>query len=204
LALPGLLDACELDQQFFAMLQPQLGPMMVNVSPCCRLDEAAQFLGSLVCMEDRPMTIDYAAAVAVAGFFITVILISKKLRDIDKRLTEMQAELDALRAGESRHFIMKLNAIPESEAFRAEPTIGSPPSNAGEVVAEHLVHVPQSPDLDVGTSLAEGDELCAKLITLVPPAEAIPLLSGREAERPVNRIEGRRLLLAWPVQKPNS
>jgi hypothetical protein len=138
------------------------------------------------------MTIEYAA-VAVGIFLIAGIMIWKKLRIIDERLREMQAELNRLHAVESRLFIKALNANPKAQAPKAEPTIASAQSNDGRIVAEdELEHLPQSPSLDVGTFRAEGDELCARLSTLVPPAEAIPLLSGQEAERPVSRIEGRR------------
>jgi hypothetical protein len=148
------------------------------------------------------MTIEYAA-VAVGTFLIVVILIWKKLRTIDMRLREMQAELNELHTVESRLFIMALNANPKTQAPKAEPTIASAQSNGGRIVAEdHLECLPQSPSPDVGTSRAEGDELCAS--TLVPPAEAIPLISGQEAETHVGEVEGRRLLQAWPVHKPNS
>jgi hypothetical protein len=150
------------------------------------------------------MTIEYAA-VAVGTFLIIVILIWKKLRTIDMRLREMQAELNELHAVESRLFIMALNANPKAQAPKAEPTIASAQSNDGRIIAEDdLGCSPQSPNLDVGTSRAEGDELCARLITLVPPAEAIPLISGQEAETHEGHVEGRRLLQAWPVHKPSS
>jgi hypothetical protein len=119
----------------------------------------SKVLPLLVCVENRPMTIEYAA-VAVGTFLIVVILIWKKLRTIDVRLREMQAELNELHSVESRLFIMALNANPKTQAPKAEPTIASAQSNGGRIVAEdRLECLPQSPSPDIGTPRAEGDEL---------------------------------------------
>jgi hypothetical protein len=146
------------------------------------------------------MTIEYVA-LAIGAFLIVVIMIWKRLRFIGARLIEMQNELNELRTIESRLFMMALNADSKVEASKKGP---SPRSNGGEAVAEDHEHAPRSPDLEAETSLAEGRELYAKLIALVPAAEAAPPFSEPEAERPAHRTEGRRLLQAWPLQKPKS
>jgi hypothetical protein len=146
------------------------------------------------------MTIEYAA-LAIGAFLIAVIMIWKRLRFIEARFIEMQIELKELHTIESRLFMMALNANSKAEASKKEPP---PRSNGAEAVAEDHEHAPRLPDLEAETSLAEGRELCAKLIALVPPAEAAPLFSEPEAARPAPRTEGRRLLQAWPLQKPKS
>jgi hypothetical protein len=180
-----------------AILWPQAGQMMANVRHASASTNLSSF-GFLVCMEDRPMTIEYAA-VAIGAFLIVAIMIWKRLRFINARLMKIQNELNELRTIASRLFIMALNANSKVETSKTEPNKGPPQSNGGEVVAEK--HTPQSPDPEAGTSLVERHELCAELITLVPPAEVAPQPSEQDAERPVDRIEGRRLLQAWPLQR---
>jgi hypothetical protein len=142
--------------------------------------------------EEGPMTAEYAVF-AVGAFLVVAVLIWNMQRVIAKRLAKLQAELSELHFVVSRLSVLMLNAIPKGEA--AVPYISSPKP---EVASKHKR---RSHALEA--ELDEVHELCAKLITLVPPAEAVPLLAGRDAQRPVNRIEGRKPLRAGSLRRPS-
>jgi hypothetical protein len=119
------------------------------------------------------MTSDFAV-IAVGVVVLLVVLIWKAYHAIDERLGEIQADIGDLHAGVSRLFALQSKfEAKKSEAERnaaaAESTIGG---RANPRAA-------RSPDPE--HELAHVDELCAKLITLAPPAEAIPLLSEPKA-----------------------
>jgi hypothetical protein len=136
------------------------------------------------------------AAVAAGAFSIGVILIGITQHIIGKRLSDIQAELGELQVEVSRLFVLALNANPKADAPQAEPNTASAESVGGEVAT------PPSPALEI--ELVEVPELCAKLITLVPPAEAAPLLRDQGlSEGPVNWIEGRKRLPPGPLGYPS-
>jgi hypothetical protein len=144
----------------------------------------------------RPMT--DLAIVAVSAFLILVALIWKAYRVIDERLNEIQSELDELHNGVSH-----LSSL----ASKSARTVSE---NKRKVVDADLAHADlallRSPGLE--TDLAVVEDLCAKLITLVPPPEAVPLLSevpqagsvlpipGIIGKKPT-QLEGRKLILDW-------
>jgi hypothetical protein len=144
------------------------------------------------------------AVLGVGAFLILVALIWKAYRLIDERLNEIQADIGELQNGVARLFLL----VSKSEATTSNPEPLVAPGGAD--VAAHKsdgLALLQSPGLE--SDLAQVDELCAKLITLVPPAEAAPLIaavpqvkpapliSEVRAERPT-QFEGRKRILAWP------
>jgi hypothetical protein len=139
------------------------------------------------------MTIDLAV-LGAGAFLVLMALIWKAYRVIDERLSAIQADIGELHNGVSQLFLL----ASKSEARTA--------SDDARKVAHDDLALLRSPGLEA--DLAEVDELCAKLITLVPPAKAIPLISEVpqakvapvNAERPT-RFEGRKLILAWPTNK---
>ena len=93
--------------------------------------------------------------------------------------------------------MVALSANPKAEA-EAAPNVASANSNGGKAASENHERTPPSPDLEA--ELTEVHELCAKLITLVPPTKAAPLLSEQGS---CNRHEGRKLLRAGPHGSPS-
>jgi hypothetical protein len=137
------------------------------------------------------------AIVAVSAFLILVALIWKD-RDIDKRLREIQSDLDELRNGVSHLFSL------------ASKSARTASENARKVVDDDLAEIDvallRSPGLETDSVAVE--DLCAKLITLVPPPEAVPLISEvpQAGSVPPNlgiidkkpkHSEGRKLILDW-------
>jgi hypothetical protein len=136
------------------------------------------------------MTIDLMV-LSAGAFIVLLALIWKVYRVIDKRLSEIQADIGELHNGVSHLFLLasKSQAKTVSE-------------NASKVThkADDLALL-QSPGLEADLAVVDG--LCAKLITLVPPAKAAPLISEKKAERPT-QFEGRKLILAWPTSAERS
>jgi hypothetical protein len=146
------------------------------------------------------MTTAYAV-IAAGAFLVVLIFVWTTHGIIGRRLSEIQAELGDLHVEVSRLFIMGLNADPKAGASKAEPNIASAESNGGEAASEYHENTLPSPALEA--ELDEVQELCAKLITLVPPAEAVPLLREQgPSEGPVNRFEGRKRLPPGPHGYP--
>ncbi len=144
------------------------------------------------------MTFEYAAIAIVAFLFLTI-LVWNTQRVVDKRLIELQDDLRELHFVVSRLFAMVLTANPKAEAG---PNVSPADSNGGGVASEDHARTPPSPVLEA--ELTQVHELCAKLITLVPPAKAAPLLSGQgTSEPPMNRTEGRKPLRAGPLGSPS-
>jgi hypothetical protein len=139
------------------------------------------------------MTAEYA--VFAIGAFLVVAVLIWNMQRVAKRLAELQAELGELHFVVSRLSVVTLNAIPKGEAAATVPDIASPEP---DVASKHALQ-----SLALEAELDEVHELCAKLITLVPPAEAIPLLAGHDARGPVNRIEGRKPLRAGSPRRPS-
>jgi hypothetical protein len=146
------------------------------------------------------MTTAYAG-LAAGAFLVVVIFVWTTHHIVVSRLGEIQSELAELHVEVSRLFVIALNADPKTGASKVEPNIASAESNGSEAASEyHEITLP-SPALEA--EMADVDELCAKLITLVPPAEAVPLLQEHgPSEGPVNRVEGRRRLPPGPQGYP--
>jgi hypothetical protein len=119
------------------------------------------------------------AIIGAGAFLILVALIWKAYRVLDERLSEIQADLGELRGA--------ILASSEAKPFKPEAHIASAkPTN------ERLALL-GSPGLE--GPLAEVDELCAKLITLVPPAEAAPLISEAPKVEALLRLKADRISL---------
>ena len=136
------------------------------------------------------MTIDLTV-LSAGAFLVLMVLIWKVYRGIDERLSEIQADIGELHNGVSHLFLL---------ASKSEAKIDS--ENASEVAhkADDLALL-QSPGLEADLAVVDG--LCAKLITLAPPAKAAPLISEKKAARPT-QFEGRKLILAWPTSAERS
>jgi hypothetical protein len=118
------------------------------------------------------MTIE--AALSVAGAFVFFALLWRSNRLASRRLSEIQWELNALRDLMSRILLTQMSEKPHSEPPLPDG-IPPPPSTVSAQTAD----APEKYDalqLEMKLEVAEVDELCAKLITLVPPSEAAPLL----------------------------
>jgi hypothetical protein len=110
----------------------------------------------------RPMMAEYTSF-AIGVFLVVAIMVWKKLRVIDKRLTEMQNEVDELRTIESRLFIMALNANPEvsTSPERTVPENVAAESDGGKAGGE-------------GRDAGEGRKPDAEAIGLVPLPQPVP------------------------------
>jgi hypothetical protein len=118
------------------------------------------------------MTIE--AALSVAGASLVFALLWRSNRVTSRRLSEIQWELNALRDLMSRILLAQMSQKPHNEPSLPDG-IPPPPSTVSvqTAVAPEKYDVLQ---LEMKLEVAEVDELCAKLITLVPPSEAAPLL----------------------------
>jgi hypothetical protein len=119
------------------------------------------------------MTIE--AALSVAGAVLVFALVWQSHRLTSRRLSEIQSELNALRDLMSRLFLTQT----------AQNTKNEPPTLSGEKPPPRSTDSTETTDthqtndalqLEMKLGVIEVDELCAKLITLVPPSEAAPLL----------------------------
>jgi hypothetical protein len=136
------------------------------------------------------MEIDDLAIVGVGAFLVLVALIWKAYRVIDDRLSKIQADISELHCGVSHLFLL----ASKSENASSKPDPYGAPDNAGKVAhkTDDLALL-RSPGLE--SELAEVDELCAKLITLVPPASAVPLISAvpkATAAQPISEMNAER------------
>jgi hypothetical protein len=143
-----------------------------------------------------PMT--PACAVIAAGAFLVVVIFVWTTHEITaRRLGEIQSELAELHVEVSRLFVIALNADPG--ASKVEANVAPAESNGSEAAGEHHENTLPSPALEA--EMAEVHELCAKLITLVPPAEAVPPLQ-QHGPSEGNGVEGRRRLPPGPQGYP--
>jgi hypothetical protein len=92
-----------------------------------------------------------------------IVLIWKMQLIIDMRLSEIQADIGDLHNAVSRLFVIASNAKSEADTSKIAPKI----SNAEPTFSENT----GMPSHGLEAELHEVDELCAKLITLVPPAK---------------------------------
>jgi hypothetical protein len=147
------------------------------------------------------------AIVGVGALLVLVALIWKAYRVIDQRLSEIQADIGELHNGVSHLFLLASKA--ENASSKLDPDCA--PDNAGRIAhkTDELALL-RSPGLE--SELAEVDELCAKLITLVPPAKAVPLISAvprATAAQPISEMNAEshavrrpQPMLAWPMPPP--
>jgi hypothetical protein len=118
---------------------------------------------------------------------------------IDERLFEIEANIRLLHGS-----TLRLVALAPKEARNSAPVIDR--KLAGRSAGKDEPDAPPlSPGLENG--IAEVEELCAKLIALVPPAKALPLLSnvpsvqamttlpGPQSDR-LTKYHGRKLVLS--------
>jgi hypothetical protein len=125
------------------------------------------------------MTVE--AAVYAGGVLLISFVIWQTHRVNIRRLSEIQREVSGLTDVVSRVFLSALNE--KSDGKIAAPA-------AKEAVQRE--DIAPAPPPEIESDLVQVDELCAKLITLAPPREALSLISKRDfwRERP------------WPLRKP--
>jgi hypothetical protein len=132
------------------------------------------------------MTIEIALLVA-GGVLVSIhIWQSRQIRLITRQLSEMQGEVDALRNLVSRVFLLQLNRKTDDEPSDVTPLPPSDPISKSDRRENDALQ-----QREMEFEMGEIDELCAKLITLVPPKEAAPLLL---LDRAPSRARERRLV----------
>jgi hypothetical protein len=138
------------------------------------------------------MTIEIA--LLVAGGVLVSILIwqSHRIRLMNRQLSEIQTQVDGLRDVVSRVFLLQFRKT-EDEPSDMIPPPPSVPIAKGDRRENDALRQREM-EFEVG----EIDELCAKLITLVPPKEAAPLLLP---DRAPSRARERRLVLRHQTSK---
>jgi hypothetical protein len=141
------------------------------------------------------------ALLGAGAFLVLVALIWTAYRVIDERLGEIQADIAELHNGVAHLFLLASKS--EAKPSKPKPCFAFDNGKTANDVAFLRSR-------GLAAELAQVDELCGKLITLVPPPEAIPLISAVsqvkapllpevKADGPMH-FEGRRLLLAWPKE----
>jgi hypothetical protein len=136
--------------------------------------------------EGKRMTIEIALLVAGGVLFSTLIWQSHRLRLMSRQLSEIQGEVNALRDVVSRVFLLRLNRKTENE-----PSDVTPPPPSVPTVKNDRREYDALQQREMEFEVVEIDELCAKLITLVPPKKAAPLLPPTRA---ASRVRERRLV----------
>jgi hypothetical protein len=131
------------------------------------------------------MTIEVAAF--AVGSILVAALIWQTHRVTRRRLDQIHNDLDALSN------LVSLNRKPEEAAASVTETAATQ-SEPAETEQTPV------PTFELEPELAEVDELCAKLITLAPPKEALPLLS-EPTQRSMPSDESRKRLRPWPQRK---
>jgi hypothetical protein len=154
------------------------------------------------------MTVDAAVFAACSILVATLVWQTQRLNN--RRLRKIENDLDELRQLVSRVFAADLNwksaqAVASrgdsapGQRDQADPVVTPAPS-PDLAPPPHLTPLPETAPPD----LSEVDLLCAKLITLAPPAAALPLLTELESSVvPLRkdrgpRREGRQRLQPWP------
>ena len=134
----------------------------------------------------KRMTIEIALLVAGGVLVSTLIWLSHRIRLMNRQLSEIQSEVDGLRDVVSRVFIWQFNRKTEDEPSDVTPP---PPSDPTAKSDRREIDALQQREMEF--EVGEIDELCAKLITLVPPKEAAPLLLP---DRAASGVRERRLV----------
>lgn len=148
------------------------------------------------------MTFEFAI-ITLCAFGVLAIGGWKAYCTVDERLFEIEANIRLLHGS-----TLRLVALAPKEARNPAPVIDRSlvERGAGKDAQEHKPDAPPlSPGLENG--IAEVEELCAKLIALVPPTKALPLLSnvpsvqamttllGPKSDR-LTKYHGRKLVLS--------
>jgi hypothetical protein len=109
-----------------------------------------------------------------------------RLNRVLRLLGEVQGEVSALRDMVSRVFLMQLNC---KTANRPSSSGAAPPPPTSDATANNEARECNALQLELELETAAIGELCVKLITLVPPQEAVPLLAP---DRPPTGARERR------------
>jgi hypothetical protein len=143
--------------------------------------------------EGKRMTIEIALLIAVGVLVSTLIWQLHRLGTMSRQLSEIQGEVNALRDEVnalrdvvSRVFLLQFNRRTENEPSDAAPPRPSDPTAKNDRREDDLLQQREM-EFEVG----EIDDLCAKLITLVPPKEAASLLPP---DRAASGVRERRLV----------
>jgi hypothetical protein len=142
--------------------------------------------------EGKRMTFEIALLIA-SGVLVSALI--WQLHWVRRRqLSEIQRQVNALRDQVSRAFMMQLNRkIGDTLSSGAEP-----PPRPSEATVKSEVRDHDVPQLELELETPQIGELCAKLITLVPPEEAASLLSQ---EREPLEARERRLVPRYQTSK---
>ena len=105
------------------------------------------------------------AAVYAGGVVLVCCVVWQTQRINSTRLSELQHEINGLRDIVSRLFLSALNEEPDGKIAVSE---GSEPAEEDTSLG---------PLPEIKPDLVQVDALCAKLIALAPPKEALPLIS---------------------------
>jgi hypothetical protein len=138
------------------------------------------------------MTIEIALLVACCVLVSALIWRSRRLM---RRLSEIEGELNALRSLVSCIFLMQLNHKTEDQPSN----LGAVPPPPSTATAKNEMRKDDALEPELEFETTEIDGLCAKLISLVPPQEAAPLLapdrapSGAPERRLVSRQQASRV-----------
>jgi hypothetical protein len=129
------------------------------------------------------MTIE---ATVYAGGVVLVCYVSWQMHRINsRRLSEIQQEVSGLRDIVSRVFLMALNE-------KCDGKIAAPAGTTREVASGPVEEDTSSAPLrEIEPDLVSIDALCAKLVALAPPKEALPLISKSGSNEPGG---GRRII----------
>jgi hypothetical protein len=114
------------------------------------------------------MTIEIALLVAW-GVLVSALI--WRLNRVLKLLSEVRGEVSALRDMVSRVFLMQLNCQTENKPSSAG---AAPPAPTSDATAKNETREYDALQLELELETAAIGELCAKLVTLVPPQEAAP------------------------------
>jgi hypothetical protein len=118
-----------------------------------------------------------AIEIALIAVGILVFVLIWQLRT-SRQLSGIEGEVNALRDMVSRVFLMQLNCKTESEPSRLGAALRPPTS---DVTTKNETRDYDALQLELELETAAIGDLCAKLITLVPPQEAAPLLAPDRA-----------------------
>jgi hypothetical protein len=144
-------------------------------------------------LEGKRMTIEIALLVA-CGVLVSALF--WRLNRVLRLLSEVRGEVSALRDMVSRVFLMQLNCQTEN---KPSSTAAAPPAPTSDATAKNETREYDALQLEQELETAAIGELCAKLVTLVPPQEAAPLLapdripSGARERRLVPRHQTSRV-----------
>jgi hypothetical protein len=142
--------------------------------------------------EGKRMAIEIAL---LAAWGVLVSALIWRLNRVLRLLSEVRGEVNALRDMVSRLFLMQLNCQTENKPSSS----GAAPPAPTSATAKNETREYDALQLELELETAAIGELCAKLVTLVSPQEAAPLLapdripSGARERRLVPRHQTSRV-----------